>query len=72
MYEGARRTQVPFVQVVLMERRETVEEIQVGQPAPDFELASVTGEEKGTFKLSSLRGQKNAVLVFYPLDFTPV
>lgn len=45
--------------------------IEVGEMAPDFELSSVTGEEKGTFKLSSLRGQKNVVLVFYPLDWTP-
>ncbi len=45
-------------------------EIKVGDTAPDFELPSVTGEEKGTFKLSSLRGQKNVVLVFYALDWT--
>lgn len=46
-------------------------EIQVGDAAPDFELPSVTGEEKGTFKLSSLRGQKRVVLAFYALDWTP-
>ena len=46
-------------------------ELQVGQPAPDFELPTVTGEEKGTFKLSDHKG-KHVVLVFYPLDFTPV
>ncbi len=45
-------------------------EVQVGTVAPDFELPSVTGEEKGTFKLSSLRGQKNVVLAFYVLDWT--
>lgn len=48
-----------------------MEEIQVGQQAPDFELATVTGETKSTFKLSDCKG-KNVVLVFYPLDFTPV
>lgn len=47
-------------------------EIQVGAEAPDFELPHVIGEEKGSFKLSRLRGQKQAVLVFYPLDWTPV
>ena len=46
-------------------------EIQVGAEAPDFELPSVTGEEKGSFKLSSLRGKKTAVLAFYALDWTP-
>ncbi len=46
-------------------------ELQIGQPAPDFELPTVTGEEKGTFKLSDAKG-KHVVLVFYPLDFTPV
>ena len=45
-------------------------EIKVGDTAPDFELPSVTGEEKGTFKLSSLRGQKSVVLAFYALDWT--
>ncbi len=48
-----------------------MEEIQVGQEAPDFELPCVTGTEKGSFKLSRLRGQKNAVLAFYALDWTP-
>jgi peroxiredoxin len=46
-------------------------EIQVGDQSPDFELPSVTGEEKGSFKLSSLRGKKNVVLAFYALDWTP-
>lgn len=45
-------------------------EIQVGQEAPDFELPSVTGEAKGSFKLSAHRG-KNVVLCFYALDWTP-
>ena len=44
--------------------------LKVGDKAPDFELPGHRGEEK--FKLSSLRGKKNAVLVFYPLDWTPV
>lgn len=48
-----------------------MEEIQVGQQAPNFELPSVTGEEKGSFKLSSLRGKNNVVLAFYALDWTP-
>lgn len=41
--------------------------IEEGQPAPDFELTSDTGE---TVKLSALRG-KPVVLYFYPKDDTP-
>lgn len=44
--------------------------LKVGDPAPDFELPGHRGGE--TFKLSDLRGKKNVVLVFYPLDWTPV
>ena len=44
--------------------------LKVGDPAPDFELPGHRGGEK--FRLSDLRGKKNAVLVFYPLDWTPV
>jgi peroxiredoxin len=49
--------------------------IQVGAEAPDFELLStVPGpDQKPTkLKLSDLRGKKNVVLAFYPLDFSPV
>jgi thioredoxin-dependent peroxiredoxin len=41
--------------------------ISEGEPAPDFELTSDTGE---TVKLSELRG-KPVVLYFYPRDDTP-
>ena len=44
--------------------------LKVGDPAPDFELPGHRNREK--FRLSDLRGKKNAVLVFYPLDWTPV
>jgi peroxiredoxin Q/BCP len=40
--------------------------VEEGSPAPDFELASDTGE---TVRLSSLRG-KPVVLYFYPKDHT--
>lgn len=41
--------------------------IEEGQPAPDFELESDTGE---TVKLSDLRGRP-VVVYFYPKDDTP-
>lgn len=43
------------------------EPIAVGQPAPDFSLASTA--EKSPLSLSDLRG-KVVVLAFYVLDFT--
>jgi peroxiredoxin len=43
--------------------------VEIGQEAPDFELP----DQHGTpVKLSSFRGKKNVVLVFYPLAFSPV
>ena len=42
--------------------------LQAGADAPDFALDS---HLDSTVKLSDLRGKKNALLVFYPLDFTP-
>jgi peroxiredoxin len=43
--------------------------VEVGEQAPDFELK----DQHGTpVKLSSFRGKKNVVLVFYPLAFSGV
>lgn len=44
--------------------------LKVGDRAPDFELTGHRTKEK--FKLSDYRGKKNVVVVFYPLDWTPV
>ncbi|TAK69161.1 MAG: peroxiredoxin [Actinomycetota bacterium] len=41
--------------------------VEVGQPAPDFELKNQHGE---LVKLSDFRGSKNVVLLFYPFAFT--
>jgi peroxiredoxin len=46
----------------------TVSAVEVGDKAPDFELASTQG---GKLKLSSFQGKKNVVIEFYVLDFTP-
>jgi peroxiredoxin len=45
--------------------------LNVGDVAPDFKLACAIGNQAGEFHLASGRG-KNVVVVFYPLDFTPV
>jgi peroxiredoxin len=41
--------------------------LQEGQEAPDFELVDQNGEK---VKLSSFRGNKNVVVVFFPFAFT--
>lgn len=43
--------------------------VDVGDPAPDFELKD---QDKNPVRLSSFRGEKNVVVVFYPLSFTGV
>ena len=58
---------VSFGRTSVADRTQT---LKVGDKAPDFELTGHRDNE--TFKLSSLRGKKNAVIVFYPLDWTPV
>src|SRR5215831_17674599 len=45
--------------------------LNVGDPAPDFKLPSMTGETQGEFELSAYKGKK-VVICFYALDFTPV
>ena len=41
----------------------------VGQAAPDFTLQN---QDKKEVKLSDFAGKKNVVLMFYPLDWSPV
>jgi len=43
--------------------------IAVGQKAPDFTLQN---QDKKEVKLSDFAGKKNVVLMWYPLDFSPV
>jgi peroxiredoxin Q/BCP len=42
--------------------------MQVGNPAPDFELPAAGGK---SVRLSDFRGKKTVVLYFYPKDETP-
>jgi peroxiredoxin len=42
---------------------------EAGQPAPDFRLKGPGGQP---VTLSEFHGQKNVLLVFYPLAFSPV
>ena len=44
-------------------------ELKVGQPAPDFILES---HQENYISLSSFAGEKNVVLAFFPLAWTPV
>ena len=41
----------------------------VGSPAPDFELPALIAGVKKPLRLSTLRGQKNVVLAFYPFNW---
>ncbi len=43
--------------------------LQPGDPAPDFTLPSTVGDK---VTLSDYRGKKSVILLFYPLDFSPV
>lgn len=45
--------------------------LQVGDPAPDFELPALIGGVKRRFRLSEWNGTKNIVLIFYPLNWEP-
>ena len=42
--------------------------VDVGDEAPDFELPD---QSRQPVRLSSFRGRKNVVVVFYPMSFTP-
>jgi len=48
-------------------KRERLQMVDVGDIAPDFTLKGASGK---TFTLSALRGQKRALLIFYPEDMT--
>jgi len=43
--------------------------IAVGERAPDFTLQD---QDQNNVSLNSFQGEKNVILAFYPLDFSPV
>src|SRR5262245_35550587 len=43
--------------------------LKVGEIAPEFELMD---QDKNKVKLADFRGKQKVVLLFYPLDFSPV
>jgi peroxiredoxin len=43
--------------------------LKVGDAAPEFDLMN---QDKARVKLSDFRGKKKVVLLFYPMDFSPV
>src|SRR6202035_1110652 len=43
--------------------------LKIGDSAPDFTLPSTVGDK---VTLSDYRGKKSVLLLFYPLDFSPV
>lgn len=45
-----------------------MKQLQIGELAPDFLLSSTKGKK---INLSSYLGEKNVLVAFYPLDFTP-
>lgn len=47
----------------------TTKTLKVGDPAPNFELAT---KDQRVIQLGDYRGQKNVLLLFYPLAWTPV
>ena len=51
----------------LWSTRKNGQQVDVGVDAPDFTLRGAGGAE---MSLSSLRGQKRALLIFYPQDKT--
>jgi peroxiredoxin len=56
-------------QVGTLKPIDSVPKVKVGQPAPDFTLPSISGEN---VSLSQFRGKRNVVLSFVPAAWTPV
>jgi peroxiredoxin len=46
--------------------------LEVGDPAPDFDLPALLAGVKGRFRLSEERGKKRVLLAFYPFNWEAV
>ncbi len=45
--------------------------LKAGDPAPEFELPAIAGEERIMIRSRDYLGKKNLVVTFHPLDWTP-
>jgi peroxiredoxin len=45
--------------------------LKAGDPAPEFELPALAGEEQITIRSRDYLGKENLVVTFHPLDWTP-
>jgi len=46
--------------------------LRVGDMAPEFELAGVTGDKIHRVRLGEYKGKKHVVVAFHPINWTPV
>lgn len=60
-----------FLQALFLSNQgvENLARVTVGFEAPDFSLPDQDGNE---LSLSHYKGKKHVVLLFYPLDWTPI
>ncbi len=49
--------------------QDTTKTLKIGDVAPDFQLST---KNKRMIQLRDYQGQKNVLLLFYPLAWTPV
>jgi peroxiredoxin len=45
--------------------------LKPGDPAPEFELPAIVGEDEVMFRSRDYLGKQNLVVTFHPLDWTP-
>ena len=45
--------------------------VKAGDPAPEFELPAIAGEEQIMVRSHDYLGKQNLVVTFHPLDWTP-
>jgi hypothetical protein len=57
--------------VKLKEKQGAKMALKAGDPAPDFSLPAVSGEQQFEFRLSDYFGKQCVVITFHPLDWTP-